>query len=414
MKRGIIKIAINGFVLLFIVAPVFAEMVQITSPTDDARIRTVGRDTNYGADSYISSQWNASGYQKGYIKFDTSSLTKTVANATLELVVNFNNIASNSWQDIEVYGLDDGTTGEDTWTNLGITWNNAPGNVTNDPSAFTNATFLGQFHILPTDVAGTVIKLTGTKGSALVNFLNADSNNTVTIMINSITGTGSAVAFASKEDTIGPYAAPKLDIEMASTVITTADGNGADARIHKGSPDTTYGTDGYCAAVEGVSSGRKGYMRFDLSEVSGVVTSTTIRLWLNLENFNGPTYTVNVYGLNDGDAGENWGETTITWNNAPQNDTTDSNALLGNTTYLGSFSVTNGTPNGTEFKFSSSALASFINADTNGKATLIITHADGAEANVGVFFATKEFGTYPGPMMLIESRPPLGTVIVVN
>ena len=400
---------------MFITSSVWAEVVSITAPTADARIRAIGgrENINYGTDQYITVQWNVDGYQKGYMQFDTSSFAdKMVAYATLELIVNFNNIGSGSWQDIEIYGLDDGTTGEDTWTDTGITWNNAPGNVTNDHAAFTNAIKLGQFHILPTDVAGTIVKLQGSKGSALVNFLNANSNNTVTIMINSITGTGSAVAFASKEDTT--YAAPKLDIEVASTVATTADGNGADARIHKGAPDTTYGTDGYCAAVEGSSSGRKGYMRFDLGAVSGVVTSAMVNLWLNLENFTVQNYTVNVYGLNNGDAGENWGETTITWNNAPQNDTTDSNALLGNTTYLGSFSVTNNTPVGSKLSFSSAALASFIKTDTDGNATLILTHANGAESDKGVFFATKEFGTYPGPVLLIETRAPLGTLIVVK
>lgn len=409
------RVVINSIVALLIAMPVYAEVIQITAPTDDSRIKSANPTINFGTESYLGTQWSGSGYQKGYMRFDTSSLQdKTVGYATLELVVNFNNVGVGSWQDIEIYGLDDATTGEDTWTDAGITWNNAPGNVTNHHANFTNATFLGQFHMLPTDVAGTVVKLAGSKGSALATFLNADSNNTVTIMINSITGTGSLVAFASKEDSVGPYAAPKLEMDVATTVATTAEGNGADARIHKGSPDTLYGTDGYCCVTEGASSGRKGYMKFDLGDVSDVVTSATVRLWLNGETFTVSDYTVKVYGLNNGDAGENWDETTITWNNAPQNDTTDSNDLLSNTTYLGSFNVTNGTPNGTEFNFSSDALATFIKADTDNNATLILTHADGAEADRGVFFATKEFGTYPGPILFIETRPPFGTIIVVK
>ena len=83
-----------------------------------------------------------------------------------------------------------------------------------------------------------------------------------------------------------------------------------------------------------------------------------------------------IWGLDDGDPGENWDELGITWNNAPANDTAG-NGLLSNATYLGEFNspelqYPDPAAAGGTGDFSGDALKDFLNADTNSLATLMI------------------------------------------
>lgn len=123
---------------------------------------------------------------------------------------------------------------------------------------------------------------------------------------------------------------------------------------------------------------RKAYIRFDLSSIGPlpVATATLTLHGIIGEGIQGTvagqTIDFSVYGLNDLDGGENWGETTITWNNGPQNDTTSGDGLLSNTTLLGTFSLV-GTGIGSTINFGGANLPTLINQDTNNLLTLIIT-----------------------------------------
>ncbi len=98
----------------------------------------------------------------------------------------------------------------------------------------------------------------------------------------------------------GPLAAAII------TPVTTADGTGADAYVRDGSySDVTHGSEG-SVVIKNASAGfgRKGYLRFDLSGVdTALIRDAALDLTVSLNNGVGD-WTVNVYGLNDQDAGE--------------------------------------------------------------------------------------------------------------
>ncbi len=131
----------------------------------------------------------------------------------------------------------------------------------------------------------------------------------------------------------------------AAAVITTAQGDGADTFIQLGSAGSNFGAAGQVVIKDAGGSGttRKGYLRFDLSAETGAFLDAELLLDVVLNNSSGANpppneYTVRVYGLNDGHPDEGWGESTITWNNAPANVT--SNNLIGEgATFLGRFTV---------------------------------------------------------------------------
>ncbi len=227
MKRTIITICV-GFVMGLVLltgAPVWADTIDINAPSDDSYIRGGNyANNNYGtqSDLDVGDDYNA-GYgaaaytycRKIYMRFSTTSITNTVTNATLELTLA--NATNLNWKDVDlkVYGLNDLTTGETTWTEGGITWNNAPGNDNTMPpptggSGFVNATELGTISVPKETTAGSTLSLST---AALASFLNADTNNEVTIMIHaSVVDGDNPTILASKENTT--YGAPSLSVTV--------------------------------------------------------------------------------------------------------------------------------------------------------------------------------------------------------
>jgi hypothetical protein len=196
---------------------------------------------------------------------------------------------------------------------------------------------------------------------------------------------------------------------VAATLVTAqaqVDVNAsADARVNYANPGTNYGTE---TAIYTRAAGLKNslsskiYCRFDLgSQITNwsapyrVVSAATLHLRDNSSSAG--QITNSVYGLKDGQAGESWGETTITWNNAPANDTNGAWYVGAEATYLGQFTYT-GTGTGTNWiSFTSSNLVDFLNADTNGVVTLMLSNP----ANTSSQFASRErTDTQKGPPRL--------------
>ncbi len=166
---------------------------------------------------------------------------------------------------------------------------------------------------------------------------------------------------------------------------------------------------------------RKVYIRFDLTSLAFDHTDISdASLALNFVDTSlgvgGTTidWTFGVWGLNDGDAGENWGEGTITWNNAPQNDTAASpgHLLLSGATKLGTFNFTG---RASSVSFSDPDLTSFIAADTDDLVTLVITR-DTDEPDAGNTYvhgiASKEHATVTGPELTLAEVLPGGTLFI--
>jgi len=171
---------------------------------------------------------------------------------------------------------------------------------------------------------------------------------------------------------------------------------------------------------------RKVYVRFDLASLGFDHTTdlSDASLALNFVDTGlgvGGTaidWTFGVWGLNDGDAGEIWGERTITWNNAPQNDldTNDEHLLLSGATKLGTFNFVGRT---SSVSFSDAALTGFIAASTiDDLVTLVITR-DTDQPDAGNNYVhgigSKEHATVTGPeLALTGGVVPKGTVIIIR
>jgi hypothetical protein len=148
------------------------------------------------------------------------------------------------------------------------------------------------------------------------------------------------------------------------------------------------------------SRNRLGILRFDLSEISGDMSGASVTLYETGNN----SRTVTVYGLLDGDAGENWDESTISYSTAPAisaitgTSTAPATAFdPARTVLLGTFGTTGSTTE--NLIFSSAELDSFLAADTNDLVTLYF-YRDGGGS---VTLRTKEFnytGTIGAPPTL--------------
>jgi hypothetical protein len=193
------------------------------------------------------------------------------------------------------------------------------------------------------------------------------------------------------------------DSAMA-VVIPTSLGSGADSMLARddgtnGGPFTGdeilgAGTGIQVRANDGTGRNRLGIFRFDTSSLSSVI-STDAQLMFHETGNNGRDVT--VYGLNDGDAGENWDEAAITYNTAPGISFNNSGAPMLATdfdgarlTTLGTFATTGATDE--TLSFGGAALETFIDADNDGLLTFYL-YQDGGNGNL--VFTTKEGGTAP-------------------
>lgn len=112
----------------------------------------------------------------------------------------------------EVFGLDDGRS-ELKWVEAngsGVSWRDAPGNVTDSPCGFDDASLVGRFKTWKAAEGGKVGDTWSVSGPALVEFLNEDSNGYVTLMVSRTQRSSSYDQWASKEN--DKFSGPTLTI----------------------------------------------------------------------------------------------------------------------------------------------------------------------------------------------------------
>lgn len=198
-----------------------------------------------------------------------------------------------------------------------------------------------------------------------------------------------------------------------AALITTADGQGADTIVVGGTnADINYGSNPTLllknvSPVNGFT--RKNYLRFDLSSVSGSIESASLDLVIN-DNNNGTvgvpsSFNVAVFGLIEGAAGQDWSESTITWNNAPGNANSGSSFDSEMTIFLGSLEVTTSDVAGSTVSFSSPSLVSLLTADADNLLTLMLARTD-TRVGENLGFMSKEYdaGQY-APSLSITAIP---------
>lgn len=203
-------------------------------------------------------------------------------------------------------------------------------------------------------------------------------------------------------------------VSHAFTYALTAD---ADAYINGGaSADTTFGGNSNIVLKNGAAANnfaRKGYVRFDISTIPAPITDAVLSLAVSLNDGGGnpagppQNFTIEVFGLADGDPGENWDESTISWNNAPANDTASGSGFLANAVSLGTFSVSNTDVGGSIVTFNSSLFTDFLNNDTDGLSTLMFRRNGGnAGGNNNLIFRSLDNQNGPAPGLAVTIPEP--------
>ena len=209
----------------------------------------------------------------------------------------------------------------------------------------------------------------------------------------------------------------------AALTITTADGVGADTYVRwregEAETDTNYGDATTVRVLDprilnstAFSNTRKPYLRFDLSAVGDdVVTAATLQLtYAGTATGELRDSEIQVFGLDDGDPGESWGELDITWTNAPGNFQSCCNFDGNVTSFLGEFTREGDLPAGEIVSFSSAALLNFLNADTDGQVTLMLAGVGNGDPGVFSAFTSKESanvanGTAQAPTLELDVVP---------
>tara|TARA_B100000809_G_scaffold262957_1_gene315108 strand:- start:608 stop:1345 length:738 start_codon:yes stop_codon:yes gene_type:complete len=168
------------------------------------------------------------------------------------------------------------------------------------------------------------------------------------------------------------------------------------------------------------NSVNKSYHRWDLSTVTTDRTSATFEITQAL-TYGAPEgqpalWTTLVYALDDGDAGEGWDESTLTYNNAPANLNSPNAEFYDDTktTFVGSFDFdVNAGVDGTVYSFSTPALLAAVNNDTDNNLTLMLRSS--IVSGGGQHLASKEHATHQGARLdLGPAVPEPGTFCLLG
>ncbi|MDG2304417.1 MAG: hypothetical protein P8R42_07130 [Candidatus Binatia bacterium] len=164
-------------------------------------------------------------HNKGYARFDLSSVSGPISAASLNLTLDIAPEVDAAPGEtvgvdtLEVYGLNDGHADE-AWveTQYGVLWADAPANDQASPNGLLpgEATFLGTF-----DLTSGVHAIGDTftfSTAALAGFLQADTNDLVTLIFVRIDRSFAPAGFATKEHP--SLAEPALDLTTATTTPT--------------------------------------------------------------------------------------------------------------------------------------------------------------------------------------------------
>jgi hypothetical protein len=170
-------------------------------------------------------------------------------------------------------------------------------------------------------------------------------------------------------------------VAQAELYVSTAFGSGADTCVgndgNKGPTNNYGGSTTMDVRISAASRAHIAYVRFDISGISGDLTGAQFQMYITQ---GGAARTWNVYGLIDNATDDAWGETTITYNNAPgmAAATTGNYAIdAAKLTLLGTVLVPNTALTLVTSTTAALNLDSFIGSDTNGLLTLVLIATGG-------------------------------------
>jgi hypothetical protein len=284
------------------------------NPVADTMVNASNSAVNYG--TAVSVQADASPIVNSYLRFNIQGITGTVTNATLRI---YTISALNG-------GLGFRSVTDNSWNELTMTYNTAPafGSAVfgTTPTSFTAGTWLS------VDVTSLV------SGNGLVSFAMTSTNNTAVALsskegankpqliinvgpglpTNTPTNTATFTPTATPTNTATPMPTATLTPTSAFTPTyppTPVPGLTfnpvADTWVNSSTPATNYG--GSVSLQADASPTVYSYLRFNVQNVTGVVTSATLRVYANTALNGG----LSLRSVSD----NSWGEMSMIYNTAP-------------------------------------------------------------------------------------------------
>lgn len=423
------------FIMLFASVSLAATTVTLT-PTADTDIREIVPDYAKSDRNVMLIKSSPGDSAKGYIKYTLPLDTGTITSAEFKITRS----SAGPWNyTYDVFGMKDAAIGND-WPELspgdipgqpytsGLTWNNAPANDQGSMGGFDSndvTASLGTFTFIGTNNGGSAGGTETMSSQDLVDFLNADSDRTVTLMIGRQGTSTSADLFATKEHTTLDAPSLVITYEPLNVVTVTLDAV-MDTDIREIVPDYAKGNRDVMLLKSASGDSAKGYVKYLLP--NDIVTMLGAEFRIARTSAGPWNFTYDIFGMNDDANGNDWNElspgdnpgqpytTGMTWNNAPANDrgsmggfdSNDTTASLGTFTTIG---TNNGGSAPDNYSMVSAALVEFINTDTDGYATLLIGR-QGTSTSADLF-ATKENATHnPPQLVLTYVALPTKTVVI--
>jgi hypothetical protein len=204
----------------------------------------------------------------------------------------------------------------------------------------------------------------------------------------------------------------------AATMVTTATGSGADTFLSNdgqnaaSAPTTVHGADTSMTLRNlPATRARLPMVRFDISTLTGTGAKLTVTV---SSDDTGGTQPFTLYGLNDGNAGENWDEVATSYSNAPG---VDNSAALGDyvldaaqVTSLLSVDVDGSQTAPYDVTFSGAALDAFLAADSDNLVTFFISNDNGSGKTYTMM--TKEDSAATPPSLMTVPEPASFTLAV--
>ncbi len=275
-----------------------ASMLQIL-PLEDSYVRGGSNaEINYGNSTVmvVKNASDASYTRESYLKFDLSKAAGTsIASAQLYIYGKVDD-SNGTNADMNAYGVDN-----DTWTEMGITWNNKPSlsslqstvNVDNAANAWR------VFDVTP-------YVQEQYSGDKIVSLCLKED----------LAAGGLSCTLYSKES--GASVRPYLKIEFYKEARLDVS---EDTYVQGGkSADINYGkqTNLYIKNVPDLSYTRESYLKFGLSGIYSVgsidISSAKLHIYGKVDDTYGSNVDVNGYGVDT----DTWTETGLTWNNKPE------------------------------------------------------------------------------------------------
>ncbi|WP_018611208.1 DUF7594 domain-containing protein [Segetibacter koreensis] len=335
--------------------------IKTLSPIADAFVRNGSyAGKNYGSDtSLIVKSSASSGYSRAtYLKFRLDSISK-VNKAVLR--VYGKNTENFSAIKISAFGLNN-----DSWTEKGITWSNAP--APEAPSLSTTGV-TDQLKYYEFDVTDFV--KSQFSGDSIVSLVIKDTANQ-----------NKNLSFNSKENSSFP---PQLLITTDTVTQSFATSNTvsptADASVRNGSyAGNNYGSDTTLLVKSSTVSGysRSTYLKFSLANISKVSLAKLRLYGRNTENSS--IINISAFGV----ANDSWTESGITNSNAP----------AASTAALSSAGVND------QAKYYDFDVSGFVKSEFAGDKTVSFLIKDPSNQNKTLTFNSKENSMYP-PQLII-------------